>query len=41
MTISKGLNLQKFKFRGLHPQISIGMASDRYSGWIGQVYTEG
>ena len=33
--------IQKFQFRGLHPNILIGMASDRYSGWIGQVYTEG
>jgi uncharacterized protein YecE (DUF72 family) len=39
MTISEGFNLQKFKFRGLHPPISIGMASDRYAGWIGQVYS--
>jgi uncharacterized protein YecE (DUF72 family) len=41
MTISKGLNLQKFKFRGLHPGVSIGMASDRYAGWVGQVYSDG
>jgi hypothetical protein len=33
--------IQKLQFRGLHPNILIGMASDRYSGWIGQVYTEG
>jgi uncharacterized protein YecE (DUF72 family) len=31
----------QFKFRGLHSSISIGMASDRYAGWIGQVYSEG
>ena len=30
----------KFKFRGLHRNIFIGMASDRYAGWIGQVYSE-
>ena len=32
---------RKFIFRGLHSQIRIGMASDRYAGWIGQVYSEG
>jgi uncharacterized protein YecE (DUF72 family) len=33
--------IQKFQFRELHPNILIGMASDRYAGWIGQVYSEG
>lgn len=28
-----------FRFRGLHPDIMIGTASDRYAGWIGQIYT--
>jgi uncharacterized protein YecE (DUF72 family) len=27
-----------FHFRNLHPQILIGTASDRYAGWIGQIY---
>jgi uncharacterized protein YecE (DUF72 family) len=40
MTISEGLDLKKFKFHGLHPGISIGMASDRYAGWIGQIYSK-
>jgi len=31
----------RFLFRDLHPQIKIGTASDRYAGWIGQVYSEG
>lgn len=31
----------KFKFRGLHSNILIGTASDRYAGWTGQVYSEG
>ena len=31
----------KFQFRGLNPQILIGMASDRYAGRIGQVYSGG
>ncbi len=32
-------NLQTFNFRSLHPQLLIGIASDRYSGWIGQIYS--
>ena len=28
-------------FRGLHQNILIGTASDRYAGWIGQIYSEG
>ncbi|MBI4774024.1 MAG: DUF72 domain-containing protein [Deltaproteobacteria bacterium] len=28
-----------FYFRGLHPRIFMGTASDRYAGWIGQVYS--
>ncbi|MFO7784961.1 MAG: DUF72 domain-containing protein [Desulfatiglandales bacterium] len=31
--------LDNFDFRGLHPLIYMGTASDRYAGWIGQVYT--
>jgi uncharacterized protein YecE (DUF72 family) len=41
MTIEEKSDLKKYKFRKLHPNISIGMASDRYAGWIGQVYSEG
>jgi uncharacterized protein YecE (DUF72 family) len=33
------LNLGTFHFRGLHPLVSIGTASDRYAGWLGQIYT--
>ena len=32
-------DLDKFQFRGVDPRILIGMASDRYAGWIGQVYS--
>jgi len=32
--------LNKFQFRNLHPNIFLGTASDRYSGWIGQIYTK-
>ncbi len=33
-------SLDKFQFRDLHPNVFIGTASDRYIGWIGQIYTE-
>lgn len=32
---------EAFDFRELHPDIRIGTASDRYAGWIGQIYTPG
>src|SRR5665647_1422748 len=32
--------LDIFNFRNLHPQILIGTASDRYAGWIGQIYSQ-
>jgi len=41
MPTEEKINLERYQFRGLHPSISIGMASDRYAGWIGQVYSEG
>lgn len=31
---------EKFLFRGLHPSVCLGTASDRYRGWLGQIYTE-
>ncbi len=34
-------DFQQFLFRNPHPNILMGMASDRYAGWIGQIYTEG
>jgi len=41
MPIEEKSDLKRYRFRELHPNIFIGMASDRYSGWIGQVYSEG
>lgn len=32
--------IDEFRFRDLHPGILIGTASDRYAGWIGQIYSE-
>ncbi len=31
---------ERFLFRGLHPMVSMGTASDRYRGWIGQIYSQ-
>jgi uncharacterized protein YecE (DUF72 family) len=41
MGTDKSSDPEQFQFRDLHPQVSIGTASDRYSGWIGQIYSEG
>lgn len=29
----------RFRFRDLHPGLFLGTASDRYAGWLGQIYT--
>ena len=39
MRRNEDFNPEQFKFRGLHPDVSIGTASDRYAGWIGQIYS--
>jgi uncharacterized protein YecE (DUF72 family) len=31
--------LETFNFHNLHPKILIGTASDRYAGWLGQIYS--
>ena len=41
MTAHISQEIEKFQFRNLHPKISIGTASDRYAGWIGQIYSKG
>ena len=33
-------SVDEFRFRDLHPNVRLGTASDRYAGWIGQIYTE-
>jgi uncharacterized protein YecE (DUF72 family) len=40
MSQLEAIDLEKFRFRGLHPEVSIGTASDRYAGWIGQIYSQ-
>jgi uncharacterized protein YecE (DUF72 family) len=32
--------IEAFDFRGVHPHVRFGTASDRYAGWIGQIYPE-
>lgn len=39
MLSQDGLAQDEFRFRGLHPGLSLGTASDRYAGWIGQIYS--
>jgi len=34
-------DIKKLSFWRLHPQVRLGTASDRYVGWLGQIYTEG
>jgi len=34
-------NPESFQFRELHPLVLLGTASDRYAGWLGQIYTRG
>ena len=33
-------DLNSFRCRGIHPKVLSGTASDRYAGWIGQIYTK-
>jgi uncharacterized protein YecE (DUF72 family) len=40
MSDRETLDLQNFYFRGLHPRLFLGTASDRYAGWLGQIYSE-
>jgi uncharacterized protein YecE (DUF72 family) len=41
MEKSSTLAPREFRFHGVHPGILFGTASDRYAGWIGQIYSEG
>lgn len=31
---------ERFLFKDIHPQLYIGTTSDRYAGWIGQIYSK-
>jgi len=32
-------DLSEYRFRGIHPLLLIGTMSDRYAGWLGQIYS--
>lgn len=32
--------VDQFDFRGVYPSVQFGTASDRYAGWLGQIYPE-
>jgi uncharacterized protein YecE (DUF72 family) len=38
MPLRDDFDLDRYRFRGLHPAVLMGTASDRYAGWIGQIY---
>ncbi|UCG66678.1 MAG: DUF72 domain-containing protein [Deltaproteobacteria bacterium] len=40
MALKEYASLETFHFRGLHPNVFMGTASDRYAGWIGQIYSK-
>ena len=40
MVEAKIPSLDRFQFRDLYPNVFMGTASDRYAGWIGQIYPE-
>jgi len=40
MKSNSASNSEKFQFRDLDQNVSIGTASDRYAGWIGQIYSD-
>ena len=39
MTENRTPQIEEYRFRDLHPQVFMGTASDRYAGWVGQVYS--
>jgi len=39
MSSNPDTNLKTFHFRNLNPQVFLGTASDRYAGWLGQIYS--
>jgi hypothetical protein len=39
MPSTPAADLEKFQFRHLHPLVRMGTASDRYAGWVGQIYS--
>lgn len=40
MTGVKDFDPDQYLFRGIHRPLCLGTASDRYAGWVGQIYSE-
>ena len=40
MSTNPDTNMKIFHFRNLHSQVFLGTASDRYAGWLGQIYSQ-
>jgi uncharacterized protein YecE (DUF72 family) len=40
MSARENRDSETFHFRHIHPKVFIGTASDRYAGWVGQIYSE-
>jgi uncharacterized protein YecE (DUF72 family) len=40
MNLHVKADLERFYFKQIHTLVKIGTASDRYAGWLGQVYSE-
>jgi hypothetical protein len=40
MNEQKKAGIDQFMFRDLHPSLFLGTTSDRYAGWLGQVYSK-
>jgi uncharacterized protein YecE (DUF72 family) len=40
MSVREEKDSEMFHFRHIHPNVFIGTASDRYAGWVGQIYSE-
>jgi uncharacterized protein YecE (DUF72 family) len=39
VTVDESQRIEHFLFRGLDPNVLLGTASDRYEGWLGQIYS--
>jgi uncharacterized protein YecE (DUF72 family) len=40
MSRTPAADLEHFRFHHLHPLVKMGTASDRYAGWLGQIYSK-
>jgi uncharacterized protein YecE (DUF72 family) len=40
MSRTAAADLEHFRFHHIHPLVKMGTASDRYAGWLGQIYSK-